>query len=88
MRIPEVREELRRLAETHNLPRLAELASELRRRPYTRKAQTTAVKVTDELRADIRRYALDHPDMPYRNIGFIFGVDGARVSEAVAGVRD
>lgn len=87
MRIPEVRRELRALAVKHNLPRLAELATELHRRPYTRRARPTAVRIDDTLRKQILTYATQRPDMPLRNIGFIFGVDGARVSEIVSGKR-
>lgn len=88
MRIPEVREELKRLADEHGIPRLRELAEELYRRPAAKRALPRARMMTDELRQRIREYVATHPTMSNRDVGRHFGVDGGRVSEAVNGFRE
>jgi hypothetical protein len=73
---------------------LAEIAKELRvlvvelfRRKAVRKAPIKARAIDPQLKAQLREVARLHPEMPYREIGRMFGVDGGRVSEALAGKR-
>lgn len=63
------------------------IVKEMERRPAVKVARVKARPVTPELRNRIRAYAAAHPDMPNRDIGRVFGVDGGRVSEALAGFR-
>lgn len=67
---------------------LIALAEATRRRPPVKRAPTTSPSLTPELAAQIRRYALQHPDVPNREIGALFGVDGGRVTDAMRGLRD
>ncbi|WP_238278078.1 MULTISPECIES: hypothetical protein [Methylobacterium] len=88
MRTPEIAEELRELAATHGLPRLAELADELRRRPPTRRAPVSSERMTPELRAQIRKFAASFPDLVQSKIAEHFNVSQGRVSETLAGYRE
>jgi hypothetical protein len=63
------------------------IVKEMLRRPAVKVARTKARRVTPELQERIRAFAKLHPDMPNRDIGRVFGVDGGRVSEALAGFR-
>jgi hypothetical protein len=49
-----------------------------------RSKRVRAKSVTDEMRRSMARMAAANPLMPYRDIGAAHGVDGGRVSEAVA----
>ena len=49
------------------------------------RAPPRARKVTNHLAARLAAYKVKHPSMPNREIGLLFGVDGARVSEARKG---
>lgn len=87
MRIPEVQDRLWELARILDAPELAFLAHELYRRKATHRAPAKANGMTMELRGKIRAFAVANPDMPHREIGAEFGVDGGRVSEALYGKR-
>lgn len=87
MRIPEIRAELYDLAIIHEIPRLAELADETFRRPPVKRARARAKKLTEEVKAHIREVYAEHPDWSNRRIGQQCSVDGARVSETLAGYR-
>lgn len=95
MTIPEIRDALLSIANSLAIkPNCADEArgirmavAELWRRPAVKMARVKARPMTPELQARIRTYAAAHPDMPNRDIGRVFGVDGGRVSEALAGFR-
>ncbi len=87
MRVPEVADRLRVLAEGENLPELATLADHLRRRRPVRRADPVSAKMTPELRDGIRAYAKDNPTLTYAAIAGVFRVNIGRVSEALAGFR-
>ncbi|HYW90046.1 MAG TPA: hypothetical protein VFB50_19895 [Chloroflexota bacterium] len=63
------------------------LVEEMKRRPAVRQAPVKAQPATPAMYDRIRAFAKEHPDMPNRDIGRVFGVDGGRVSEALAGFR-
>jgi len=75
------------MAVEHNLPELAELAEETRRKFHGRRAPIRARAVNEDVAATVKIYADDHPQMPQREIGRIFGIDGGRVSEILFGKR-
>jgi hypothetical protein len=85
--IPEARDELRKLAQKHNLPVLAELADAMYRRTATRRASVRSPKVTAEMAEEIRQYAAANPDLHQQDIANHFGVNVGRVSEALHGDR-
>jgi len=66
---------------------IRKLVEELWRRPAVRQSRAKADPSTRKLRAQIRAYAAEHPDMLNREIGRVFNVDSGRVSEALAGFR-
>ena len=88
MTIPEIMRRLREKAAESGDEELEQLADELRRRPPVRRAPITSQKVTDELRAEIHRYAMDNPKESQAAIGRRFGVNSGRVSEIMAGFRE
>lgn len=73
------------------LPATAEqidgVIEDMKRRPAVRRAPAASIKMTPELRQRIAEYAREHENLTYHAIGTVFGVNGARVSEAVAGFR-
>lgn len=85
--IPEIRERLLELAEEHDLPELADLAEETRRRFHGRQARRKAFAITPELKAEVRAYARSHPDIHLRKIGQRYKIDQGRVSEILFGKR-
>ena len=87
MKIPEVREELRQMAEQLGIPRLHDLADELLRRPTVRKTRVKSTKVTVDVETSIRSFARRNPDMSYVEIARYYNVNPGRVSEAIAGKR-
>jgi hypothetical protein len=95
MTIPECRDALLAIANslaikgncTDETRGIRMIVKELLRRPAVKVARTKARRVTPEMQTRIRLYAAAHPDMPNRDIGRVFGVDGGRVSEALAGFR-
>lgn len=85
--IPELREELRVLSYRLGVPRLREIADELRRRPPQGSGRKISATMTPELRAEIRAYAKANPELTQVEIGRHFNVNPGRVSEAVSGKR-
>lgn len=86
MTLPDIMAELRQLAQDYNLPRLKELADEIRRRPGTR-GRYTSRKTTEFLREQIRLFRVAHPGLSQKEIADHFGVNPGRVSEALKGFR-
>ena len=87
MTIPEVRKELRLLAIQLKSPRLNELASELTRRPYVRKAVVKSAKVTDSMETSIKAFADRNKHLSFVEIAQYYNVNPGRVSEVLAGKR-
>jgi hypothetical protein len=87
MKIPEVREELHKIAKDFSIPRLHQLADELVRRSTVRRARPQSVRVTDELESSIRAFAKRQPQLSFVEIARYFNVNPGRVSEAIAGRR-
>lgn len=92
MTIPEVRDELRRLARDTKTPaklceRLSRLADELTRRAPTRRARQTSTPLTPTVAAHIRHVARLHPEWSQQRIAETVGVNPGRVSEALRGKR-
>lgn len=94
MTLPEVQTRLLEIADIitaldwHPIAReLRDLSAAISRRPYVRKAPSKSVRMTKQMRNDIFRCAMEHPDMSYQDIGFSYNVNAARVSEVVAGKR-
>jgi putative aminopeptidase FrvX len=87
MTIPEVRDELFKLAGEHGIPRLTELANELFRRRLANPKPPKARTATPSLKAQIRAYAKANPAALQREIADHFKVDGGRVHEALHGKR-
>lgn len=85
--IPELREELRVLSHRLGVPRLAEIAAELKRRPAQAAGRVTSTPMTPALRAQIRAYALANPALTQVEVARVFNVNPGRVSEAVSGRR-
>lgn len=87
MRIPEVRKELRLLAIQLNEPRLSELANELTRRPYVRKARVKSAKMTDAMEISIKAFAARQRHLSFVEIAQYYNINPGRVSETLAGKR-
>lgn len=87
MKIPEVRAELRLLAIQLQAPRLNELADELIRRPYVRKARVKSAKVTEGMEASIRAFADRQRHLSFVEIAQYYNINPGRVSEVLAGKR-
>lgn len=85
--IPEIRARLHELADELGVPELAQLAEETRRQYHGRRAPSRARPVDDSLAMRVTLFARRHPDMPQREIGRRFGIDGGRVSEILFGKR-
>ncbi|MBC7286373.1 hypothetical protein [Hoeflea sp.] len=85
--IPEIRSRLHELAIEHELPELAQLAEETKRQYHGRRAPPRARPVDKATAARVQRFARLHPNMPQREIGRRFGIDGGRVSEILFGKR-
>lgn len=94
MTIPECRNALLAIANSLAIKGLTDevrgirlIVDELWRRPAVRQSRVKADHASRKLRAEIRAYAKEHPDMLNREIGLVFNVDSGRVSEALAGFR-
>ena len=87
MRLPDVATRLRKLATDLGCGELNELANEIGRRPRGRRAPTTSVPMTDELRAKIRAMKRAEPHLSQAEIGRRLNVNPGRVSEALRGKR-
>jgi hypothetical protein len=86
MRLPEIAEELHRLAEDFSIPRLHFLADEIGRRKGKR-SPPTSTPMTPALRRQIILAARLNPEMSQLEIAKSFGVNQGRVSEALKGKR-
>ena len=87
MTLPEIQAEMYELAIYHDIPRLAELAYEMRRRRSKPRVKKHCETVTPELRAHIREYSNLFPRLSQFQIGQLFNVNQGRVSEALHGHR-
>ena len=93
MKLPEVAERLRDIAEKIAADRpveaaeLTDLADQCRRRPSPARAPRTSTPMTEELVQEIREYADANPAMSQQEIANAFGVNHGRVSEALRGKR-
>lgn len=84
----EAREILRQYGREWNKPELINLANALiTRKPIYPRAKAQRGSLTPELAVKISAYKAEHPRMSNYDIGVVFGVNGARVSEAVHGVN-
>ena len=63
------------------------LTLETLRRSSGKRAKSTALKLTPELKERIREYVAEHHNMTNRAIGAHFHVDGGRVTDVMLGVR-
>lgn len=94
MRLPEAREELRAVIQElaaegreELLARLFPVLNAMYRRRRAPERKPIAKPMTPELRAQIRAFANDYPELTQLQIGNHFGVNPGRVSEAVYGKR-
>ena len=95
MTIPEVREELLKVAAAMNeypytkpfAAKLYELEAELYRRRGVRPTKIRSQRVTRYLRQQIRDYKRAHPGFSEQQIAAHFKVNMGRVSEALIGKR-
>ena len=85
--IPEIRARLHQLAVEHGIPELAQLAEETKRQYHGRRASPRARPVDKAVAARVQRFARMNPNMPQREIGRRFRIDGGRVSEILFGKR-
>jgi hypothetical protein len=87
MRLPDIAEELRELAVVNSLPRLTELADEMKRRNRAVKAPPKSKKLTAAMKDDICAFKKANPNMTQFQIAEHFGVNQGRVSETLHGKR-
>ena len=87
MLLPEIQDELRKLAVLYGIPRLAELASYMSRRRPKRRAPQSSASMTPQLRAEIRTMYFSDPDITQADVAKHFNVHPGRVSEAIRGKR-
>jgi hypothetical protein len=87
MRVPEVRCRLIEMADETGIAELRDLAGHLYRRRPVRKAAPQSRPTTPELRAEIRKYAAQHPRATLGRIAQVFDTNPGRVSEALVGKR-
>ena len=85
--IPEIRARLHELADELAVPELAQLAEETKRQYHGRRAPSRARPIDDSMTMRVRLFARRNPEMPQRDIGRKFGIDGGRVSEILFGKR-
>jgi len=76
--IPEIRQELDEIAH-----RVWELSTMLKRRPAMRRSKVKSLRVTEDVKAQMRRFADDNPSLSLQEIANAFGVNSGRVSEAL-----
>jgi hypothetical protein len=98
MRLPEVQQELARLAAELRMfgyrgepgalaTHLERLAGEIRRKPRATNAPVTSAPMTPALRQRIRDTAARFPGMTQHDIAKLLGTNQGRVSETLAGKR-
>ncbi|RAK68713.1 hypothetical protein DJ019_01470 [Phenylobacterium kunshanense] len=85
--MPEIRARLHELALEHGIQELSSLAEETKRQYHGRRASVRSRAVDIELAARVHEFAREHPDLPQRDIGRRFQIDGGRVSEILFGRR-
>lgn len=86
MRLPEVAAELREIADEYDIPRLHELADEIKRRPFE-KGPRVSRKITPEIRRAVRAMKRANPKMAQIMIAKHLGINQGRVSEILKGKR-
>lgn len=94
MKIPEVRDKLRAIADTiyragftRWAGELRRLESELYRRRALKSHRTVSASITDHMRRTIRKIKRRRPSITYQEISEITGVNIGRVSEILRGKR-
>jgi hypothetical protein len=87
MKIPEVREELHKIANDFSIPRLHQLADELARRPQARRAKVKSARLTEGMEDSIKAFARRQPHLSFVEIARYYNVNPGRVSEAISGKR-
>ena len=82
-------DELRNHPERHQkiAAEVTRLANASFRRPAKKHARKKATRITPAIRDQVRAFVLANPDMPNRDIGRVFNIDGGRVSEILHGLR-
>ena len=85
----ELADELRQHPEKHReiADEVTRLANASFRRPAKKHARTKATRITPAIRDQVRSFVRANPNMPNREIGRIFNIDGGRVSEIIHGLR-
>lgn len=81
--IPQIRAQLRELADEHGLEELHELADETYRRSPIKRASNRSVPLTPRHAEKIRKYVAKHPKLHQRDVAQKFNVNPGRVSEAL-----
>ncbi len=90
MSIPLARQRLREVIEKTDpvtAALLRDILPLMYRRTRVKQARAKARPITPTLARQIRQFAARHPDLPNREIGRVFDVDGGRVSEVLQGDR-
>lgn len=87
MKLPEIANRLRVLAQRHGINELSMLADEMRRRPAVRRAPRKARPMDQRVARAIAAYAHANPDESLAGIAQVFNVNPGRVSEVLAGKR-
>ena len=87
MRLPEVAERLRELAQDLGCEELNCLADEIARRPAGQRAPISSAPMTDELRREIREMKAANPALSHVEIGRRLNVNPGSVSETLKGKR-
>lgn len=81
--IPEIRDRMREIADTHGIGELNDLADEMYRKRAIKRAKTRSAHLTPELAEKIRQYVDSHPNLHQRDVAQHFDVNPGRVSEAL-----
>lgn len=87
MRLPDIANRLRELADSIPYPELNDLADQIGRRAIGTRAPVTSVKMTDEIRDEIHRIHKENPKLSQHEIARRVGVNPGRVSETLHGKR-
>ena len=87
MNIPEIRERLKQISQERDIPEIAELAEQLRRRYHGRAARKVSETVTPELELRVRQLHVLFPDLAQHKIGELLNLNSGRVSEILRGKR-
>lgn len=90
--IPEAREEILLICQRNDVPDDAKetllwVERMMWRKPAVHRAETTAEPMTHEKVIEAWELHRAHPTWGWRRIGAEIGVDGGRISEAIAGFR-